>query len=45
MKELVGEAKAKEGFAAKDYYKWIYRAVLTDEERIGRVVKKNKLHI
>jgi hypothetical protein len=45
MKELVGEAKAKEVFAAKDYYKWIYQTVLTDEERIGRVVKKNKLHI
>jgi len=45
MKELVGDAKAKEVFAAKDYYKWIYQTVLADEGRIGRVVKKNKLQI
>ena len=45
MKELLGEAKAKEVFAAKDYYKWIYQTVLADEERVGRVVKKNNLHI
>ncbi|MFG6487535.1 hypothetical protein ACG04R_12705 [Roseateles sp. BYS78W] len=42
---LLGELKAREvmQFWADDHYRWIYRQVLREPEKIGAVVKKNGL--
>ena len=45
MKELVGEARAKEVFEGKRYYRWLYKTVLTDGARIKDIVERNKLRI
>lgn len=45
MKELVGAAKAREVLGAKGYYKWIYKTVLTEGEKIKGVVEKHGLTI
>lgn len=45
MRELVGDARAKEVFEGKGYYKWIYRTVLTDTSKLKEVVERNRLKI
>jgi hypothetical protein len=45
LKELAGEARAKEVFKEKRYYRWIYKTVLTDHLRIKEIVEENKLRI
>jgi len=47
MKELLGDRQAKEvfDFWATDHYTWIYRTVLSDEERLGKVVTRHGLGI
>ncbi len=45
MKELIGEAKARELLAAKRYYRWIYKTVLDDGPRIREIVERNQLQI
>jgi hypothetical protein len=45
LKELVGEARAKEVFEGKRYYRWIYKTVLTDARRIKDIIEVNKLRI
>ena len=45
MKELLGEEKAKGLLGGKMYYKWLYKTVLTDTNRIKEVVERNKLRI
>jgi hypothetical protein len=47
MKELVGDRQAKEvfDFWTTDHYTWIYRTVLSDEEKLAEVVTKNGLGI
>lgn len=45
MRELVGDARAKEVFEGKGYYKWIYRTVLTDTSKLKEVVERNRLRI
>lgn len=39
MKELVGEERARKAMQ-KPYYRWVYRTVLADHERIKDVVKR-----
>jgi hypothetical protein len=39
MKELVGEERARAAMQ-KPYYRWVYRTVLADNERIAEVVKR-----
>jgi hypothetical protein len=47
MKELVGDEKAR-GLTEQmsvEFYKWIYRTILTDDEKIRRIVEKHNLKI
>lgn len=46
-KELFGELKARQimEFWTSDHYTWIYKQVLTEEQKIGRIVRKYKLTI
>ena len=47
MKDLVGDRRAKEvfDFWTTDHYTWIYRTVLSDEDKIGAVVTQHALGI
>ena len=47
MKELVGDRQAKEvfDFWTTDHYTWIYRMVLSHEEKLGEVVTRHGLGI
>jgi hypothetical protein len=47
MKHLVGNRRAKEvfDFWTTDHYTWIYRTVLSDEDKIGEVVTQLALGI
>ena len=45
MRELVGEMKAKEVFEGKRYYRWIYKTILADLDRIREVVERYQLQI
>lgn len=40
LRQLIGEGEARSIMADKTYYRWIYNKILTDEKRIGRVIKK-----
>lgn len=47
MRELLGVEKAKKIMeeSSKDFYKWIYRTVLSDGDRINAILAKNGLKI
>lgn len=47
MRELLGDQEAKEVFEfwATDHYTWIYRTVLSDENRIAEVIARHGLGI
>jgi len=44
---LMGEQRTTKvmEFWAGDHYRWIYKTVMSDESRIGRIVKKNHLQV
>ena len=42
---LIGKKKARKALEQKTYYKWIYKTVLADAGKIGRVIKQHGMRI
>ncbi len=45
MKQLVGAERATTMLAARTYYRWVYRTVLQDAEKIGAVLARQGLSL
>ena len=39
---LVGEERARTVMEASNHYKWIYKTVLDETEKLGKVIRNNK---
>jgi hypothetical protein len=45
LEDIIGGTEARKVLGGKDYYIWIYKTVLKDEEKIGSIIKSSKLEI